>query len=99
MSETRSPAVLGGRIRYLVLPELHLDVRQSSTQGMEWNAVVHSRIQIVWLIIPHNYVTRAAQGSEHWVGKAPVKMAGERDFPGSWFAGKRSRHRMNGNHD
>lgn len=87
LSEPQSPSMLGGRVRYLVLPELHLDVRQSPAQGMEWNAVVHLRVQIVWLIIPHTYVAGPAQGSEHRAGKAAVKMAGESDLPGPWFAG------------
>jgi len=39
--ETQSPVALGRRLRYLVLPEFHLDVRQSPAQCMEWDAVVH----------------------------------------------------------
>ena len=66
---------------------------------MEWNAVVHRWIQIVWLIISDNHVARPTQRSEYRVGKAAVEMAGKSDFPGSWFAGKRSRHGMNGNRD
>jgi hypothetical protein len=82
LSETQSPSVLGGRVRYLVLSEFHLDVRQSAPQRMERNAVVHLRIQSVWLIIPDNYVAGPAQRSEHRVGKAAVEIAGESDFPG-----------------
>ena len=83
LGETQSPLALGRRFRHLVLPEFHLDVRQSAPQGVEWNAVVHVRIQSVWLIIPDNYVAGQAQRNEHWVGKAAVEMAGESDFPGS----------------
>src|ERR1035438_2664141 len=99
LSETQSPSVLGGRVRYLVLPEFHLDVRQSPAHGVERNAVVHLRIQIVWLIVPHHDVAGQAQGGKHRVGKAAVEMAGESDLPGSRFARKRSRHGMNGNRD
>ena len=66
---------------------------------MEWDAVVHLRIQIVWLIISHNHVAGLTQRSEHRVGKAAVEMAGESDLPGPWFAGKRCRHGVNGNRD
>jgi hypothetical protein len=52
VSETHSPSVLGGRVHYLVLPELHLDVRRFLPEGMEGDAVVELRIQIVSLIIP-----------------------------------------------
>ncbi len=99
LSETQSPLALGRRFRYLVLPEFHLDMRQSPAQCMEWDAVVHLWIQTVWLIISDNHVAGPTQRSEHRVGKAAVEMAGESDFPGPWFAGKRSRHGMNGNSD
>src|ERR1019366_304489 len=99
MGETQSPLALGRRFRRLVLSEFHLDVRQSPAQCMEWNAVVHRWIQIVWLIISDNHVAGPTQRSEYRVGKAAVEMAGKSDFPGSWFAGKRSRHGMNGNRD
>ena len=99
LGEAQSPSALRCRVRYLVLPEFHLKVPQSPAQGMKWNAVVHLRIQIVGLVVPDNHVAGTPQRSEHRVGKAAVKMAGESDFPGSWFAGKRSRHGMNGNRD
>src|ERR1019366_4631386 len=99
MGETQSPLALGRRFRRLVLSEFHLDMRQSPAQCMEWNAVVHRWIQIVWLIISDNHVAGPTQRSEYRVGKAAVEMAGKSDFPGSWFAGKRSRHGMNGNRD
>ena len=70
VSEAESPPALGGRVRYLVLPKFHLEVRQPPAQGMEWNAEVHLRIQIVWLIVPHSYVARPAQGSQ--IGRAHV---------------------------
>lgn len=76
LSETQSPSVLSGRVQYFVLPEFHLDVRQSPAKGMEWSAVVHHWIQIVWLIIPHDYFAGPAQGSEHRIGEAAVQMAG-----------------------
>ena len=99
LSETHSPSVLGGRVGNLVLAEFHLEVRQFPPLGMEWNAVVQFRIQIIWLIVPHSYVARPAQGSQHCVGKAAVEMAGEGNLPGSWLAGERRRHGMNRNRD
>ena len=75
LGETQSPLALGRRFRYLVLPEFHLEVRQSPAQCMEWDAVVHLWIQTVWLIISDNHVAGPTQRSEHWVGKAAVEMA------------------------
>ena len=75
LGETQSPLPLGRRFRYLVLLKFHLDVRQSPAQCMEWDAVVHLRIQIVGLIIPDNHVAGRAQRGEHRVGEAAVQMA------------------------
>jgi hypothetical protein len=66
---------------------------------MKRNAIVHLRIQIVGLIVPHNHVAGPPQGGEHGIGKAAIEMAGESDLPWSRFACKRSRHGMNGNRD
>src|SRR5271157_2624930 len=66
---------------------------------MEWSTVIHRRVQIVRLIVPHHHVAQPAQSREHRVGQTAVEMAGQSDLPGSWAAGERSRHGMNGYRD
>jgi len=68
LSETPSPFMLGVRVRYLVLPEFHLEVQQFAAQGMEWSTVIHRRVQIVRLVVPHRHVAQPAKSSEHSVG-------------------------------
>ena len=58
LSESQSPLTLAGRVRNLVLPELHLKVWQATAQRMEWNTVVDFRIQIVGLIIANHHIPR-----------------------------------------
>lgn len=87
LSKSQSPATLCGRVWYLVLPKLNLEVLPSTPEGMEWNAVVHRRIQIVRFIVPHDTITAHAvslppQSGEYRVSQAAVQIARERDFPG-----------------
>ena len=42
---------------------------------MEWNAVVHIRLQGIRLIVPDEDIAGPAQGSEQRVGQATVEMA------------------------
>lgn len=86
-------------MRYLVLPEFHLDVQQSPAQCMEWDAVIDPWIQIVWLIISDSHIAKSTERGENRVSKTTVEMARECDFPGPMLACKTSRHGMNGNRD
>ena len=86
MRKTQSPSALAACVRYLILPEFHLQVLQPAAHGMKWNTVIHFRIQIVRLIVPHRRVAGQAQGSEQRIDKAAIKMAGKGDFPWSRLA-------------
>jgi hypothetical protein len=69
--------MLRAGVRDLVLAEFHLKVRQSPAQGMERNAVVQRRIQIVGLVISDNDIAGAAQSGEYRFGEGAVQMTGE----------------------
>ena len=77
------PIGTGSLHKYFILPEFHLDVRESPAQSMEWNAVVYYRIHIVRLVVAHNDIAGQAQCSENGFGNAAVVITGDRNMPRS----------------
>jgi len=59
-----------GLVRYVILAELHLQIRKLPPYCVKRHAVVHRRIEIVGLVVLHHDVAGRAQSGQYAIGAA-----------------------------